>query len=67
MTKKGEHLKLSEAAYAAIGYIGWLEQGLLVATSQIQGCNTKCGNRCWDNPDCECAKKAREFLPRQYR
>ncbi len=61
-----DHNALLSAANAAIRRIERLEHGLLVcvSTSDTKCKNgAKCGDRRWDNPECDCAAAARQFLP----
>ena len=56
---------VEHAAGAAARRIERLEHALLLSVAAANGCKDggRCGRRYWDNKACECARKAREFLP----
>lgn len=61
--------ELQRDVQAVCAYVSHLEQALVAAVSENNGCGeyTKCGGREFWSPSCECAQKARDYLPEKYR
>lgn len=50
-------------------YVDYLECALLTVVSEHNGCGERhrCVGQSMSNPNCECAKEARKYLPKEFR